>query len=148
MMISLFAIVSCNSTRQNKVIMSQTFDGQGWEKFSPIYSDIEITKPVTYDLSLKVAFTDNYSDNDFKVVFTVFDSFGVPYRAKSYSFRLKDGDGKWKSEKNGQVYEYTLPINNCLSLTDAGKYRFQIDSRMPITPVMGIQKIELVDNGK
>lgn len=148
MLVLLFAFVSCNNTKQNNVILSQTFDEQGWEKFSPIYSDVEITKPVTYDLSLKVAFTDNYVDNDFRVVFTVFDSFGVPYRAKSYCFKIKDSDGRWKAEKNGQVYEYTLPINNCLSLTDAGKYRFQIDSRMPITPVMGIQKMELVNNVK
>ncbi len=148
LVLSLFVVAACSNTKQDDVIISRTFGGQGWEKFSPIYTDIELVGPTTYDLSMKVAFTDEYSDSQFKVVFTVFDSLGVPYRAKSYSYTLKDGDGNWKSERNGQVYEFVLPVNSSLTLSDAGEYRFQLDSRMPVTPVMGIRKIELVNNNK
>lgn len=146
--ISLVALFACGGAPKNKTILVRTFDASGWEKFSPVYSDIEISKPATYDLSLKVGFTADYRDQDFNVVFTVFDSEGTPYRAKSYSFRLKDNDGSWKSECKGGIYEFEFPINSSLTISDAGKYRFQLDSRMPITPLMGIHKVELINNGK
>lgn len=146
--ISLVALFACGSTPNNKTILTQTFDASGWERFSPVYSDMEISEPTTYDLSLKVGFTTDYSDKDFNVVFTVFDSEGTPYRAKSYSFRLKDNDGSWKSECKGGIYEFEFPINSSLSIGDPGKYRFQLDSRMPITPLLGIHKLELINNGK
>lgn len=146
LLITLFALVSCGDSSKNNIILSQTFDATGWEKFSPVYSDVEVTRPVTYDLSLKVAFSENYSNRDFDVVFTVFDASDMPMRAKAYSFRLKDNDGNWKSEKKDGVYEFDFPINKSLSITDSGKYRFQIDSRMPITPLLGIVKLELINN--
>lgn len=146
LLITLFALVSCGGSSKSNVILSQTFDASGWEKFSPVYSDVEVSRPVTYNLSLKVAFDDNYSDRDFNVVFTVFDSSESPVRAKAYSFRIKDNDGSWKSEKKDGVYEFDFPINKSLSISDPGKYRFQVDSRMPITPVYGIKKLELVNN--
>ena len=148
LLISLMAFFACGSAPKDKTILTQTFDVSGWEKFSPVYSDMEITKPTNFDLSLKAWFTADYSDKDFNVVFTVFDPEGMPYRAKSYSFRLKDNDGSWKSECNGGVYEFEFPINSNLGISDAGKYRFQLDSRMPITPLMGVQKLELINNGK
>lgn len=145
-LLALSTLVSCGVATKSNVILSQTFDASGWEKFSPVSSEVVVSKPVTYNLSLKVKFAESYANQDFNVVFTVFDSGDTPVRAKAYSFRIKDNDGAWRAEPKDGCYEFDFPINKNLSITDPDNYRFQIDSRMPITPLMGVMKLELINN--
>jgi hypothetical protein len=80
------------------------------------------------------------------LVFTVFDEHGNPYRAKGYKFNLKDNEDHWNVEKVNGCYTYTLPINKRLTIVDPGKYQFRLEQKMPITPVIGVKELTLINN--
>lgn len=117
-----------------------------WERFDFIKEDIEIKKATTYDLALAVSFDSTYVYDNLSVVFTVFDSYDNPLRTKAYQFRLKEKDGSWKSTLVDGCYRFTFPINSELTINEPGVYRFQLESRMPITPLMGIKEISVIRN--
>lgn len=117
-----------------------------WERFDFVKDNIEITAETSYDLSLKIVFTDDYPYNDISMVFTVFTGNGEPYRSKGYKFNLKDEEGKWNVERMNGCYTFILPINKDFRIVDAGTYTFQIENRMPITPLVGVKELTLLNN--
>ncbi len=117
-----------------------------WERFDFVKDNIEITAETSYDLSLKIVFTDDYPYNDISMVFTVFTGNGEPYRSKGYKFNLKDEEGKWNVERMNECYTFILPINKDFRIVDAGTYTFQIENRMPITPLVGVKELTLLRN--
>lgn len=142
----LLGLTSCRSGKDDQALLSRTFLATGWERFDFITKDLEIKRPTTYDLSMKVAFDPSYAYDYLSVVFTVFDSDDHPLRAKSYQFGLKEMDGSWKSELVDGYYTFTLPINSELAFPEPGMYKLQLESRMPITPLAGIHRISIIAN--
>lgn len=143
--VCLMGLFSCSSNKKGDVILSRSFPTSSWERFDFIEDDIEIKKPTTYDLVLTATFDPSYSPDNLTVVFTIFDADGRPFRTKSYKFRLKDGYGAWKSELVDGYYHFTLPINSELTVNEPGTYRFQLENRMPITPLTGIHEIAILN---
>ena len=66
--------------------------------------------------------------------------------AKGYKFKLKDADDHWNCEKADGCYTFVLPINKALQITEAGQYTFQIENKMPITPLVGVKELTLLRN--
>lgn len=132
-----------NLQRKSNDILSRSFMGDTWERFDFVTNDIEIEEETTFDLSMDISFTEAYPYNDFSLVFSVFDAYGNPYRSKAYKFSLKDNEGNWKSELIDGCYTFNLPINSALTLNELGKYKFQIEHRMPITPIEGVRSLKL-----
>ena len=139
-------LLGCQQQAKNKELLYREFYNFVWERFDYVYDDIEITATTTYDLSMRISFTDDYPYDDFSMVFTVFDANGNPYRSKAYKFNLKDADGNWNVEKKENCYSFNLPINKNLTISEPGKYRFTIEQRMPITPVVGVKELVLINN--
>ena len=139
------ALCGCNNskTSQKGVIMSRSFLDCLWERFDFVTADIEIDKETTFNLSMDISFTEVYRYQDFTMVFTVFDANDNPYRSKEYKFKLKDKDGNWNIEKKDDAYTFNFPINSELLLSDAGMYKFQIEYRMPITPLEGVKEVKI-----
>lgn len=142
----LFGMASCHTNEGGNALLSRNFTASGWERFDFITTEVEVKKPVSYDLSMEACFAPTYPYDELSVVFTVFDADENPLRAKNYRFRLKDSEGQWKSELKDGTYTFLLPINSDLSLNDPGTYRFQLENRMPITPLEGIKKIAIIKN--
>ena len=138
--------IGCNSKETNQLIIQRDFYQNVWERFDYVQNTVTIDKETSFDLSLDISFTDDYPFNDFSMVFTVFDSYGNPYRSKAYKFNLKDDENHWKSQMKDGCYSFNLPINKALQITDAGTYRFQIEYRMPITPIVGVKQLTLINN--
>ena len=145
-LVSLFGILGCSQKESNKNILQRTFYQTVWERFDYVKNTINIEKETTFDLSMDISFTDDYPYDDFSMVFSVFDSYGNPYRSKAYKFNLKDENGQWKSQKKEGCYTFNLPINKALQITDPGTYCFQVEYRMPITPIVGVKQLSLVNN--
>ena len=142
----LLCLSGCRQAEKNAVLLHRDFYNTVWERFDYVQDVIEVSSPTTYDLSLRISFTDEYPYNDISLIFTVFDENDDPYRAKAYKFALKDADGNWNSEKVDNAYTFVLPINKQLSILDSGKYRFRIEQKMPITPVVGVKALTLTNN--
>ena len=142
----LLCLLGCGQQTNNKELLQRSFYETVWERFDYVTSDVDITQTTTFDLSLRISFTDDYPYNDIQLIFTVFDSRENPYRAKGYKFNLKDEEGHWNVEKVDGCYTYTLPINKQLTITDPGKYKFQLEQKMPITPVVGVKEVVLINN--
>ena len=148
LVLSLFGLIgfsSCHSNKDGNVLVSRVFPTSSWERFDFVEKVIEIKKPVSYDLVLSATFGPDYPFDYFAMSFAVFDDEEHPLRAKNYQFSLKDRNGSWKSELTEKGYQFTFPINNELTLNEPGKYRFQIENRMPITPLLDIKEISLID---
>ena len=141
----VLGMASCRSDQNGNALLSRTFTSTGWERFDFITQQVDLKRPTTYDLSMEAVFAPTYPYDYLTVVFTVFDANDEPLRSKNYQFRLKDADGQWKSELKEGAYTFNLPINSELSLTDPGTYTFQLENRMPITPLEGVKKITIVN---
>ena len=139
-------LLGCGERTNNKELLQRSFYETIWERFDYVTTDVNITKATTYDLSLRIRFTDDYPYNDISLVFTVFDENGNPYRAKGYKFNLKDKEGHWNVEKVDGCYTFTLPINKKLMISDPGKYQFRLEQKMPITPVVGVKDLVLLND--
>ena len=137
---------SCGSGSRDKALLHRDFPTLSWERFDFVKENIEIKKATTYDLVLSVAFDPSYPYDNLSVVFTVFDAYGNPFRTKAYQFRLKEKDGSWKSTLVDGCYHFTFPLNNELTLNEPGTYCFQLENRMPITPLYGIKEISVIKN--
>lgn len=145
LVLSLIGLVACHSNRNGNVLISREFPTLSWERFDFLEETVELKKPVSYDLVLSTTFTPEYPFDYFEIAFTVFDDHDHPLRGKNYQFKVKDRDGVWKSELVENEYHFTFPINSAMTLNEPGKYKFQIENRMPITPLLGIKKIQLID---
>ena len=144
-LIGLLSFSACHSNRNGNVLISRTFPTLSWERFDYLEESIELNKPASYDLTLSATFSPDYPYDYFEMAFSVFDDHGHPLRGKNYRFKLKERDGSWKSELVDDGYRFTFPINSELTLNEPGKYKFQIENRMPITPLLGIKEISLID---
>ena len=142
----LLCLFGCMQKEENKVVLHREFYETLWERFDYVQDSIEVKAETTYDLSLKIAFTDDYSYKDFSMVFTVFSSDGEPYRSKTYKFNLKDDEGNWNVEKVDGCHTFVLPINKSLRISEVGTYLFQIENRMPITPLVGVKELTLLNH--
>ena len=145
LLLGLF-LTGCNQQEKNSALIQRSFFNTTWERFDYLRNDIEIKEETTFDLSMQVSFTDEYPYDYFSMVFTVFTKEGNPYRSKGYKFSLKDKEGHWNSELKDGCYTFDFPINKQFLITDPGTYRFQIEYRMPITPLVGIKELTLTDN--
>lgn len=137
----------CSRTERYKEVVHRSFYNNMWERFDYVYSDLTLKEATTFDLGMSISFTEEYPFDYFEMVFTVFDSNDDPYRAKGYKFKLKDDDGNWKSQQKDGCYTYELPINKELRITEPGTYRFQVEYRLPKTPLMGVKELTLTNNG-
>lgn len=140
--------IGCRHETADPNLLHRQFHQTVWERFDFVSNTIEIKEPTTYDLGLRISFTDDYIYEHISLVFTVFTSDGTPYRSKGYKFRVKDSEGHWNSELADGCYTFELPINKALQLTEAGTYQFQIEQTMPVTPLVGVKELTLFDNKK
>lgn len=141
----LFCLSSCQNSRTGNILVSREFPTQSWERFDFIEKTIVLEKPVSYDLDLDVTFDKSYDYNYFSVVFSVFDANDNPLRSKEYKFTLKDREGQWKSELEDGQYHFRFPINSELTLNEPDTYKFQLENHMPITPLLGIKQISIIN---
>ncbi len=145
-LIACLAAASCGRRERDAALVERTFTADTWERFDYVNKDIVVGEPTTYDLSLNISFTETYPYDDFSMVFTVFSADGMPYRSRAYKFKLKSPDGSWNSQLADGCYTFELPINKAFQITEAGTYKFQIEYRMPITPIVGVRCLSLVAN--
>lgn len=145
-LIFCLGLLGCHQQAKSNELLHRVFYNTIWERFDYVRSDIEITTSTTYDLSMRISFTEDYPYEDFCMIFTVFDKNGNPYRSKGYKFNLKDREGNWNAERKDNCYTFTLPINRNLTISDPGKYQFSIEQKMPITPVRGVKELVLLNN--
>lgn len=139
-------LFGCSRQGKDTQVLHREFYNTMWERFDYVFADVEVKEPTTFDLSLSISFTDDYVGDYFEMVFTVLDSNGDRYRAKGYKFNLKDADGQWKSQLTDGCYPFEFPINKELRINEDGIYRFQIEYRMPKTPIVGVKELTLTNN--
>lgn len=147
-LICFLGFLGCKQQEENSEMLHRTFSNNMWERFDYVKEEISIKETTTFNLNMKISFTDDYPYEDFSMVFTVFTNEGEPYRSKGYKFRLKDAEGHWNSERIDGCYTFDMPINNALQITEAGTYYFQIENRMAKTPLMGVKELTLINNNK
>ena len=144
--ICFLCLFGCKRQEDNAALLHRDFFETVWERFDYVKDSIDVKAETSFDLSMKIAFTDDYPYNDFSMVFTVFTDDGNPYRSKGYKFNVKDADGNWNVESTEGCHTFVLPINKDLRIVDAGTYIFQIEYRMPITPLVGVKELTLLKN--
>ena len=139
-------LLGCGSREMDRELIQRSFYNTVWERFDYLDKDVEITNPTTFNLSLQMSFTDDYPYDYIDLVFVVFTPEGDRYRAKEYIPKLKDADGQWSAELVDGCYTFEIPINKDLQINDQGTYRFHIEQKMPITPLVGVKEMKLLNN--
>lgn len=145
MVFALLVLSACSRKADERIVLHRSFYEDTWERFDFVTDTIEIKAEKSFDLSMEISFTDAYAYDYFSMVFTVFDAYGNPYRSRGYKFKLKDDEGNWNSKQVDGCYTFTLPINKDFRITDPGSYCFQIEYRIPKTPIMGVRELTLYD---
>lgn len=139
-------LLGCGSREMDRELIQRSFYNTVWERFDYLDKDVEITNPTTFNLSLQMSFTDDYPYDYIDLIFVVFTPEGDRYRAKEYIPKLKDADGQWSAELVDGCYTFEIPINKDLQINDQGTYRFHIEQKMPITPLVGVKEMKLLNN--
>ncbi|MBR1515099.1 MAG: hypothetical protein IJ622_12540 [Bacteroidales bacterium] len=139
-------LMGCEQQVKDNVLIHRSFYNTIWERFDYVATDVVVKEATTYDLNLSISFTEDYPYDYIDLVFVVFTSEGDRYRAKEYKPKLKDADGQWSAQLVDGCYTFTLPINKQLVINDSGTYRFQIEQKMPITPLVGVKELTLLNN--
>jgi hypothetical protein len=57
-------LLGCGQQTNDKELLQRSFYETIWERFDYVTTDVNITKATTYDLTLRISFTDAYSYND------------------------------------------------------------------------------------
>lgn len=143
---SCFCFFGCNQQQENAEVLHREFFENQWERFDFVRNNIEVKSATTYNLGMRISFTDNYPYDDFSMVFTVFTDDDEPYRSKGYKFNLKDADGHWNADLVEGCYTFDLPINKALQINEPGTYCFQIENQAPVTPLIGVKELTLYRN--
>ena len=136
-------LVGCRQKQNDGTVIHREFYQTVWERFDFVSNTVEVSEPTTFDLGLRIGFTEDYPYENISLVFTVFTADNTPYRSKGYKFRVKDAEGHWNSELIDGSYTFELPINKALQINEAGTYRFQIEQTMPVTPLVGVTELTL-----
>ena len=139
-------LLGCGPREMDRELIQRSFYNTVWERFDYLDKDVEITNPTTFNLSLQMSFTDDYPYDYIDLIFVVFTPEGDRYRAKEYIPKLKDADGQWSAELVDGCYTFEIPINKDLQINDQGTYRFHIEQKMPITPLVGVKEMKLLNN--
>lgn len=139
-------LAACHPQGKDAPLVQRDFFNDTWERFDYVYNNIKINEETCYDLNLGISFTEAYPYDDFSMVFSVFDAQGNPYRSRGYKFKLKDADGQWNAQLIDGCHTFTLPVNKEFRITEPGTYRFQIEYRMPKTPLNGVRSLTLYAN--
>lgn len=146
LVLACLAMPSCRQQKSDKTLVQRSFHQDLWERFDYVVGNVEVKEATSFDLSLNISFTEAYPYDDFSMVFTVFAADGTPYRSRAYKFKLKGPDGQWNSQLADGCYTFDLPINQDFRINEAGTYRFQIEYRMPTTPIVGVRQMKLMNN--
>lgn len=134
------------SNQNSTELIQRSFYNNTWERFDYLDKEVEITEATTFNLSMQISFTEDYPYDYIDLVFVVFTKEGERYRAKEYKPKLKDPDGNWNSKLTDGCYTFNLPINKDLLISDPGTYRFHIEQKMPVTPLVGVKELTLTNN--
>lgn len=148
LVVCCLGLMGCRHQDDNAEVLHRVFYECVWERFDAVKNEVVVKEMTTFDLSMKISFTEDYPYDRFSMVFTVFDQNNEPYRCKGYKFNLKDADGQWQSELKDGCYTFDLPINKSLTIVEPGTYSFQIENQMPITPLVGVKELTLTNNLK
>lgn len=149
--VSLLFITSCVSKSDN-IVINREFGNNEWSRFEYLEGKIEVENaPVKYDVFMEVLVSDifpssyenhrNNSSLEFNM--TIKNPNGSGTRSKNYRYNLKDKDGNWKSDKQGEYYVFKLPIISEMTFGEEGIYDIKIENKYPKDPLEGIKSITL-----
>lgn len=141
--LALLVLSACHKKADDGTVLHRSFYNDTWERFDYVFDSVEVKSEKTFDLSMKISFTDAYAYDNISMVFSIFDAHGNPYRARNYKFNLKDAESQWNSQPVDGCYTFVLPINKELRIAEPGVYRFQVEYRMPKTPITGVRELTL-----
>lgn len=139
-------LLGCGRQEKEHELIKRSFYNTVWERFDYLKKDVTITSPTTFDLSMQISFTDDYPYDYIDLVFVVFTQEGERYRGKEYVTKLKDEDGQWSAELVDGCYTFNVPLNKSLQISDPGTYCFHLEQKMPITPIVGVKELVLLNN--
>ena len=140
------SLLGCGRQEKDRELINRSFYNTVWERFDYLKKEVEITSPTTFDLSMQISFTEDYPYDYIDLVFAVFTEEGERYRGKEYVTKLKDEDGQWSAQLVDGCYTFNVPLNKSLQISDPGTYCFQLEQKMPITPIVGVKELVLLNN--
>ena len=152
LIIMVFGLSSC-SEKQDSTVISKDFSGEQWGRFDYLEADFNVVKaPMTADLVMELEVSDVFpniypyhEDDDGPVVVTL--SINAPdgsQRSREFTFRLKDRDGNFKSEKTEGYYHFELPLINGMSFSEKGEYHFKVENKYSKDPLYGVKSLRII----
>lgn len=152
--LSLIFITSCSNNNDN-IVINKEFENQEWSRFDFLEGSINVEKvPVKYDIVMEIMVSEIYpntyenhrEDSSFSFNMTIKNPNGSGARSKDYNYNLRDKDGNWKSEKQGEYYVFKLPLISEMTLGEEGVYNIKIENKFPKDPLQGIKSLTLKYN--
>lgn len=152
--LSLIFITSCSNNNDN-IVINKEFENQEWSRFDFLEGSINVDKvPVKYDIVMEImvseiypsAYENHREDSSFNFNMTIKNPNGSGARSKDYNYNLRDKDGNWKSEKQGEFYVFKLPLISEMTLGEEGVYNIKIENKFPKDPLQGIKSLTLKYN--
>lgn len=142
---------SC-SEKQDTKVLSRDFQDEIWGRFDYLEAAYNVVKaPMTADVVMDIEVSDVYpniypyhgAENEMFVIVLSINAPDGSSRAREYKFRLRDGEGNFKSEKVDGYYHFELPLINEMSFNEKGEYHFKVENKYAKDPLYGIKSLNI-----
>lgn len=151
LIIFALSLTSCFE-KQDTTVISKEFQGETWGRFDYLEAAYNVVKaPMTADVVMYIEVSDVYpniypyhgAENEMFVIVLSINAPDGSSRAREYKFRLRDGEGNFKSEKVDGYYHFELPLINEMSFNEKGEYHFKVENKYTKDPLYGIKSLNI-----
>ncbi len=147
--VMVLVFCSCDDTKQSMTIASKTFIDGEWGRFDYLVSSYSVVEPFTADIVIDLVVEENFpnsyyhpDDNIFPINITVTTPDDAK-RSRDFQFKIKDDEGKLRSENVDGHYHFQLPLFDSFNFSTKGDYLFKIENKYSYDPMQGITSLSI-----
>lgn len=141
----LISVILLSSCSNNTVYESYNkFENLNWKRFNIQKFEFKVENiEIEYDVYLTIRHIPEIPYKEFKINYTFYTPSG-DMRSNDIILDLYDNDKNKLSECLGDFCDFTFPIREGLTFSDAGTVKFEIENKYPKVDMPGIMEVGLI----
>ncbi|MBU1010376.1 MAG: gliding motility lipoprotein GldH [Bacteroidetes bacterium] len=138
----LLVLISCTGDKAFRI--SHTLNNANWNRFDFIEFNVPIEQAASENnLDVLFVHSADYPNAYIDMNITLYMPDGT-MRSRDYMFDLKDKQGNWLSNQDGDRYTIELPVIHGIRFTEAGNCRIRIENKLTRLDTPGVREVGIV----
>ncbi|MCX6271815.1 MAG: gliding motility lipoprotein GldH [Bacteroidetes bacterium] len=138
----LLCLISCSGRKVFE--QRHTFEQLKWNRFESVFFETDIKDTETnYDISVEIRHHTAYPFANLMMTLAIYSPSGER-RIKDIDVLLRNADGTFKAQGNGDLWDITAPVLQGITFSEPGHYKFELENRMSKFDTPGMMEIGLL----